>query len=334
MLKHFLKSFILFGFLFIFSSKNLFAAEKPFGERPEVKKFIHQMVVKYHFKEKDLTTLFDSVKVREHIISSIKKPLEVNPWYRYQIMFVTEWRIREGVRFWNKYQAALDRAEKIYGVPASIIVATIGIETKYGRSTGSYRVIEALTNIAFSNSPRAGFFRGELEQFLLLAREKHLDPLKVMGSYAGAIGQPQFMPSSYRQYAVDFSGDKKMDLSHNEVDVIGSVANYYHQHGWLLNAPVVVPATTTGYRFESLLDSSKSIPVNSWINYGIIPRGNILPTEKANLISLRGYFRNEYWLSFHNFNVIMRYNHSPLYAMAVYQLSQYITALKGRISDE
>lgn len=310
------------------------SAEIPFGERAPVKIFIRQMVKKHKFVTKELVKLFDQVKIREKVIHHFQAPLEDNPWYRYQMLFITEWRIREGVKFWNHYKTTLARAEKIYGVPASIIVATIGIETKYGKSTGGYRVIDALTNIAFSASKRAAFFKSELEQFLLLTREKHLDPLKVMGSYAGAIGQPQFMPSSYRAYAVDFSGDNKMDLSHNEEDVIGSIANYYHEHGWDTHMPVVVPAIVRGYRFQTLLEQQKPITVNNLTEYGIVPRMEISGNPTMNLLAFKGYFRDEYWLSFHNFEVIKRYNRSPLYAMAVYQLSEYISSLKGKLADE
>ena len=205
-------------------------ADTYFANQPKVKKFITQMVHQHHFNRKKLIALFNQVKIKPAIMQSIKTPLEKKPWYTYQMLFVTEWRIRQGVHFWNKYQKALEKAEKTYGVPASIIVATIGVETKYGKHTGNYRVIDALSNIAFSDSPRSPFFRKELEQFLLLTREQHLNPLKVMGSYAGAIGQPQFMPSSYRHYAVNFSGNPKIDLSNNEIDVIGSIANYYKKH--------------------------------------------------------------------------------------------------------
>lgn len=308
-------------------------AESPFGERPEVKKFIHQMVIKHHFNERQLVTLFDQVQVRKQVIHHLRSPLESSPWYRYQMLFVTEWRIREGVHYWEDHKDVLSRAEKKYGVPASIIVATLGIETKYGHNTGGYRVIDALTNIAFSNSPRSRFFKSELEQFLLLTKEKHLDPLKVMGSYAGAIGQPQFMPSSYRRYAVDFSGDNKADLSHNEDDIIASIANYYHLHGWIPKDPVAMPAIVTGYQYQTLLSNPKANTVNTLINYGIIPRGKVSSDQKANVIKLRGFFRDEYWLSFHNFNVIKAYNPSLMYAMAVFQLSEYITALKVRLHD-
>lgn len=323
----------LYAILALYTLSQSALADESFGNRADVRTFINHMVKKYRFNESELISIFNTVKVRPKVISSIKAPLEQSPWYRYQLMFVTEWRIREGVEFWNKYQDALARAEKMYGVPASIIVATIGIETKYGRNTGSYRVIDALTNLAFSDSKRAPYFRSELEQFLLLSRENHLDPLKIMGSYAGAIGQPQFMPSSYRYYAVNFSGSGSIDLSHNEVDVIGSIANYYHRHGWLYNQPVAIPASVSGYRYSQFISSPQALPVNSFADYGIYPRGYVADDEKAKLISLKGYYRNEYWLGFHNFDVIKRYNTSTLYAMAVYQLSEYITAVRGKLHD-
>jgi membrane-bound lytic murein transglycosylase B len=320
--------FILILILSFFSQASF--ANEAFGNRPEVRTFIKQMVKKYKFNESQLITLFNAVKVRPKVIQSIKAPLEENPWYRYQMLFVTEWRIREGVAFWNKYNEALSRAEKTYGVPASIIVATIGVETKYGKNTGNYRVIDALTNIAFSDSHRATYFRKELEEFLLLSREHNLDPLSVYGSYAGAIGQPQFMPSSYRAYAVNFSGNGKIDLSHNEVDVIGSVANYYKKHGWIFNQTVALPASVSGYKYYKLLSNKKSLPLSDYTDLGIYPRGYANEDLKAKLIQLKGYYRNEYWLGFHNFDVIKRYNTSTLYAMAVYQLSEYIAAVKGK----
>ncbi|HSW69104.1 MAG TPA: lytic murein transglycosylase B [Gammaproteobacteria bacterium] len=290
-----------------------------FSDKPEVNHFIIQMVHKHHFVKSKLVALFNQVKIRPIIIHSINTPLEQKPWYAYQTLFVTEWRIRQGVAFWNKYQKALERAEKIYGVPASIIVATIGVETKYGKDTGSHRVIDALSNVAFSDSPRAPFFKNELEQFLLLAREQHLDPLKVMGSYAGAIGQPQFMPSSYRHYAVNFSGNSKIDLSSNEVDVIGSIANYYKQHGWEPHQPIVIRTHLRPQSFGFLAYlTHKSLSV---------------PNQKTKFIELQGYYGREYWLGYSNFEVIKRYNPSNLYAMAVYQLSYYISMLKGKTDN-
>jgi len=291
-----------------------------FADRPDVKKFITQMTKKHHFVKSELVTLFNHVKIKPIVIQSIKAPLEIKPWYAYQKLFVTEWRIRQGAEFWNKYQSTLERAEKIYGVPASIIVATIGVETKYGQNTGEHRVIDALSNIAFSSSPRAPFFRSELEQFLLLVREHHLNPLNVMGSYAGAIGQPQFMPSSYRFYAVNFSGNSRIDLSHNEVDVIGSVANYYNKHGWKTNQPVVARAPTQAQPF-------------GFLTHNRSPAAFTVSGQKTKLVELQGYYGREYWLAYPNFDVIKRYNPSDLYAMAVYQLSYQISMLRGKTDN-
>lgn len=303
-------------------------ANVSFDQRPEVKNFIDQMVKKYHFKKAELVALFSQVKERPKVIQHVQAPLELKPWYLYQMLFVTEWRIRKGVDFWNKYKDALDRAEQIYGVPAGIIVATIGVETRYGSYTGDYPVLDALTNLAFSGSSRSSFFRHELECFLLLCREQHLQPRKVLGSYAGAIGQPQFMPSSYRDYAINFSGSGKIDLSHNEVDVIGSVANYYKKHGWEPNQLVAIPASTQGTQYQFKLPNSRKISRAELVESGLIPAK--YRDEKFKIIQLQGYYAKEYWLSFHNFDVIKRYNSSDLYAMAVYQLSYYIKALKER----
>jgi membrane-bound lytic murein transglycosylase B len=307
-------------------------ADSAFSNRPDVQAFIQYMVKKHHFNQQQLVTLFNSVKIRPQIMNQMKKPLEHKPWYTYQMLFVSEWRIKEGVAFWNKYADALERAEHLYGVPASIIVATIGVETKYGQRIGEYRVLDSLSNIGFSDSPRAKFFRSELEQFLLLTREQHLNPLSVMGSYAGAIGQPQFMPSSYRNYAVNFSRSGKIDLMHNEVDVIGSIANYYSKFGWKLNEPVAIQARVIGDRYaylsrKVLLD--KQLSVTELSRYGVVPIHKVLQDDlKVKVIELESRYSTEYWLGFHNFTVIKRYNPSDLYAMAVYQLSAYIRALK------
>lgn len=302
-------------------------ADMNFVHRPDVQTFIKHMVKTYKFSDNELESLFNNVKVRPKVIQKLKAPLEQKPWYTYQMLFVTEWRIREGVIFWNKYEKELERAEQIFGVPASVIVATIGIETKYGNFTGEYPVIDALSNLAFGDTSRAGFFRKELEQFLLLTREQHLDPKKVFGSYAGAIGQPQFMPSSYRRYAVNFSGSGKIDLSNNTVDVIGSVANYYLKHGWQKNQAVAVPASMKGGIYQMHLARTRTISNFELMKRGVVPD---LKHQEYRVIQLQGSYGNEYWLGFHNFNVIKRYNASDLYAMAVYQLSYYITELRER----
>ncbi|MBV8801755.1 MAG: lytic murein transglycosylase B [Gammaproteobacteria bacterium] len=306
-----------------------------FGDRPEVRTFIQKMVKEHQFKEKDLTTLFNNVTIRPIVINKLNAPLESRPWNTYQLLFVTETRIRKGVDFWNQYHDALAMAEQKYGVPASIIVATIGIETKYGLHTGEYPVIDALTNIGFSASPRAPFFRRELEEFLLLTREQHLNPLKVMGSYAGAIGQPQFMPSSYRHYAVSFTGHSSIDLSHNELDVIASIANYYKLHGWETDQPVAIPASLINKNFQFFFGKKnelKMISRSTFAEYGIDPNKILVDNVKYKVIELQSFWGNEYWLGFHNFDVIKRYNSSDLYAMAVFQLSHYISTLREKLN--
>lgn len=317
------KSLALIFCLYAFATTGN-AKTTGYADRPQVKKFIAHMVSKYHFKSSELVAAFNTIKPKHTVavVRSVQKPLEQRPWYNYQLFFVTESRIREGVQFWKKHRTTLEQAEKKYGVPASIIVATIGVETKYGKNVGKYRVLDALAGIAFSKSHRANYFRSELEHFFLLTREQHLNPTRVMGSYAGAIGQPQFMPSSYRHYAVSSSGNKKIDLTHNEADIITSIANYYQKHGWSYEQPVAMKTTLSGSRYLYLSDLnshelSKRFDVARYAD----------STQKLKVIPLENYFGYEYWLGFHNFSVIKRYNPSNLYAMAVYQLSHYIDEL-------
>ncbi len=326
----------VFSFIFIFLMTCTAYADSNFAHRPDVQSFIQQMVKKYRFNPQYLTALFSEVKIRPQVIHHINKPLEKKPWHTYQMLFVNEWRIQHGVEFWKKYASVLKKAEEQYGVPASIIVATIGIETKYGRRNGEYRVIDSLTNLAFSDSSRAPFFRKELEQFLLLTRDENLNPLKIMGSYAGAIGQPQFMPSSYRYYAVNFSKSGKIDLMNDEVDVIGSIANYYHKHGWKLNEPVAIEAHAFGSRYDYLMRDNKpsqAFSIAYLSKYGITPKSKISNTNlKVKIIELENRYTKEYWLGYPNFDVIKRYNSSDLYAMAVFQLSNDILELKKQLN--
>lgn len=327
----------LFLTLWCALAANFAYAEVNFAERSDVKAFIDKMVTKHDFNKQHLIALFGRVKLRPQVIRHINKPLEREPWHTYQMLFVNEWRIKHGVEFWNKYADTLRRAEETFGVPAGIIVATIGIETKYGQNKGGYRVMDSLSNLGFSDSPRAAFFRKELEEFLLLTREEHLDPFAIMGSYAGAIGQPQFMPSSYRYYAVNFSKSGTTDLMNNEVDVIGSIANYYKKHGWKNNQPVVMEAFMNGNRYQYLKQHDKlpqAMTFAELAKYGIVPKHGIKENQlKVKVIELDDRYKKQYWLGFHNFYVIKRYNPSDLYAMAVYELSNYITALRKRLNN-
>jgi len=323
----------LLSLLIFIATTTLAFADASFAHRPDVQRFIQMMVNKHGFKKSQLVALFTAVKVRPQVMRHVNKPLEKESWKTYQRLFVTEWNTQHGVAFWHKYESALHRAEQTYGVPASIIVATIGVETKYGKDTGEFRVIDSLSSIAFSSSKRAKFFRSELTEFLLLTREQHVNPLKMMGSYAGAIGQPQFMPSSYRYYAVNFSKSGTTDLMYNEVDVIGSIANYYKEHGWNTDEPVAIPAVMIDSRYDYLTRKhtfNKSMSLKELAKYGIFPRRPISDDNlKVRIIELQSHYSREYWLGFHNFQVIKRYNPSDLYAMAVYQVASHIAAAKG-----
>ncbi len=303
-----------------------------FAERPDVKIFIHKMVSSYQFKEPALVTLFNTVTIRPTIMKKIKAPLEKEPWNIYQNLFVSQWRIQHGVEYWNQNHVALAHAEKKYGIPASIIVATIGIETKYGLHTGKFRVIDALSNIAFSKSTRAPYFQSELKEFLLLTREQHLDPMKVMGSYAGAMGQPQFMPSSYRRYAVSYNGHSKIDLANNQLDIIASIANFYKEHGWETNKPIAVPSPPNDHPFIlfSFNSKEKAHLLSRSIDFSSPKDSALLKLHPHKLIALPTYWGDEKWFGFCNFDVIKRYNASDLYAMSVLQLSHRITMLREK----
>lgn len=329
--------------LILISAVHLsYAASTSFIKHKNVQAFIHLMVKKHHFNRQHLIALLQKIKIRTPQIATTKrriiKPLEQQPWDIYQMLFINEWRIEHGVKFWNKHAETLKKAEKIYGVPAAIIVATLGIETKYGQRIGGTRVIDALGNLAFTHSSRSRFFRYELESFLLLTRQYHLDPLKVMGSYAGAIGKPQFMPSSYLHYAINFSKSGKTDLIHDEVDAIGSIANYYQKHGWQTHQPVAVRAYMIGERYNYLIKKAKAnraMTLEQLGHYGVMPKYKASEDNTlAKVIELNSNYRQEFWLSFHNFDVIKRYNSSNLYAMAVYQLSNYITELREKLHHE
>src|SRR3990167_4455575 len=264
-------------------------ADTAFTQQKEVQAFINSMVKKHGFKKSNLEKLLSTVKIRPKIIQQFRAPLEEKPWYLYERLFVNEWRIQHGVQFWIKNKRTLAMAEKKYGVPASIIVATLGIETKYGQRIGEHRVLDALCNLAFTKNKRAPFFRHELEEFLLLTRENHLDPKKMMGSYAGAIGQPQFMPSSYRYFAVNATGQGKVDLINNTADAISSIANYYKEHGWQTSQPIAVPATLTGN--VNQFTAKKTLTSSDLAKYGIVNGGEYQSQKifAVKLIELKDY---------------------------------------------
>jgi membrane-bound lytic murein transglycosylase B len=302
-------------------------------QRADVHAFIDTMVNKHQFNKDGLNQLFAQTQIRPKIIDAITRPAEGKPWHQYRPIFVTEKRIHAGVEFWQANEQLLARAEQIYGVPAEIITAILGVETFYGKQKGGYRVIDSLATLAFDYPKRSTFFRSELEQFLLMTREEEMDPLTVMGSYAGAMGLPQFISSSFRSYAIDFDDDGKRDIWDNTADVIGSVANYFKRHGWSPGGAIITQADIDNNNsIKPLVE--KGIKPHSSIRQlqaqGIHTNGKISPDSQAAIIELEQKNGHEYWLGLNNFYVITRYNHSPLYAMAVYQLGQEIRRLHER----
>jgi len=301
---------------------------KPFSKQPKVAAFIQHMVSRYQFSKPKLTSLFDQIKIQHKVLKAIAAPYEAKPWSVYQRRFVTEKRIEEGVAYWQQHQKALNKAQQKYGIPPAIIVAILGIESNYGKRQGAHPVLDTLATLAFEYPPRAKFFKKELLQFLLLTRELKIDPKSVSGSYAGAIGQPQFIPSSYRHYAVDFSGNGSADLRQNSFDVIGSIANYFNKHGWQKGQPIAEPAKINGTKISTLKKNTRkpTYRIKTLEKYGITPVYQTRSTRLAGIIALQDHKKPEYWLGFNNFYVITRYNKSPLYAMAVTQLAQKIKA--------
>jgi len=298
-----------------------------YSEHPQAKKLIAELAAEPEFDQQSLQRLFAQAEKKQSIIDAISRPAEKSiPWFKYRKIFLGKKRIDKGVEFWRKNQAALSKASQQYGVPEEIIVAIIGVETHYGRIAGSYRVIDALSTLAFDYPRRSPFFTKELKHFLHLAKEQGQDPLSLKGSYAGAMGYGQFMPSSYRHYAVDFDGDQLADIWNNPTDAIGSVANYFKRHGWQPGQPVV-EAARLSKTYQSELANRSLKPkytVASLVEAGFSPAVELVNELPASLVKLEVKKGDKYWIGLHNFYVITRYNHSRMYAMAVYQLSQEI----------
>ena len=294
--------------------------------KSEVEKFISQMVRLHKFDESALRQMLSQVKSNENVVKAINAPATSKPWYEFRNIFVTPTRTSGGVEFWNANSDQLKRARDTYGVPEEIIVAIIGVETIYGKRTGSFKVIEALYTLAFDMPERATYFRAELEQFLLLARENGMDPSMVKGSFAGAIGMPQFMPTSYRRFAVDFDSDGKIDLWESVPDIIGSVANYLQYFGWAAGQPIVVPARISGTEYKDIVEKGfkPHLTLAQMLPKGVEPTETVPSDLAAGLFALDIEQGQEYWLALNNFYVITRYNRSKNYAMAVYQLANAI----------
>jgi membrane-bound lytic murein transglycosylase B len=306
-------------------------ATADYEERAEVRAFIAELAERDGFDAEALTKLFSQARSLPAVIKAILPPVDpgIRSWQVYRNRFVEPKRVAGGVRFWQSHGGVIAAASARYGVPEEIILAIIGVETIYGRNMGRFETFSALTTLAFDYPPRAELFRRELEQLLLLAREQGRNPLDYRSSYAGAIGLPQFLPSSLRNYAVDFDGDGKIDLSGNAADAIGSVANFLHEHGWEIGQPIAVPVQADGGHCAVLLAAglepqlTPSEMGECVVNVGVAPE---LPAALVELVTPGQ--AAEYRLGYRNFYVLSRYNRSSFYAMAVNDLAEALVAAR------
>jgi len=293
----------------------------------DVDAFYKMMIEKHNFTEQELQTWFADAKPNQGILKTIKRPAEsAMPWYKYRNIFIQQERVDLGLLFWKEHTETLKRAEKEFGVPAELIVGLIGVETKYGRIKGKIDVFNSLYTLGFHYPPRSKFFRKELKEFLILAKDQEWTPGMIQGSYAGAMGYGQFMPSSYRMYAVDFDNDDKINLLTNPVDAIGSVANYIKVHDWKKGGDIISKVDVSGADHKKLLQKSlkPSKKVALYRAAGVKIDDALDSEQLALLIELKQKDHNEYWLALHNFYVISRYNPRTLYTMAVVQLTEMI----------
>jgi membrane-bound lytic murein transglycosylase B len=307
-------------------------APAPYSRRAEVRAFVAELVAQQRFVRAELEYVFERARREPAILRAIqpKAPHERLTWSAYRARFVNDRYVADGVEFWDANRDPLARAERRFGVPADVIVAILGVETRYGRNMGRWRVVDALTTLAFDYPPRARFFRDQLAEFLLLARDSGYDVFSVRGSYAGAIGIPQFMPGSYLRYALDFDGDGAVDLRASAADAVGSVGNFLQQHGWQPGEPVLAPAEVSGdaYRRYADEDIDPRHTVAQLASAGVSAAG-LPPQARAALIELRdGDGVREYRLGLRNFYVLTRYNRSSFYACAVMDLAAALRAAR------
>ena len=318
---------VLVAFGLLAWASSLAAGPAALDRVSEIEPFVVRMALKHRVPEDETRALLADARLLDSVLDLIQRPAERKPWHRYRKIFLTEKRIARGAEFWRKHATALARAEERFGVAPEIVVAIIGVESFYGAHRGRTRVLDALATLGFRYPRRSKFFLSELEAFMLLSREeRHIDPRALKGSYAGAMGIAQFIPSSYRYYAVDFDGDGSRDLVESPEDAVGSIANYLAEHGWRAGAEVAVRAEVEGDAFRAIvkrgikphstLASLRAEGVRFTTSAGGEEQGALLEFEAEN--------GPEYWVGLTNFHVITRYNHSRLYALAVFQLAQRI----------
>jgi len=309
------------------------AAQPGFTGRPEVKSFVADMAARHGFVAGELEQLFGRARFDPDVIRLITpKPKGERSWQAYRANFLNERRIQAGEDFWSRNAKTLAQAEARFGVPPDVIVAIIGIETEFGRNTGTFRVVDALATLSFGYPPRADFFRSQLEEFLLFAREDERNVLAIKGSYAGAMGIPQFMPGSYRRFAVDFDGDGRRDLLDSEADAIGSVANFLNEHGWARGAPIAFPASVDGDAYRAFVDGGVTprYRAEALRAAGVTFSGEAAPDTKCVLIELESPDASaDHYVGLHNFYVLTRYNRSSFYAAAVLELAYEIRARRA-----
>lgn len=300
-------------------------------EHPGAAEFAAKAASDQQMDQAEVLLLLQEARFKQSIVDAMSRPAEGKPWHDYRPIFITDKRIKGGVKFWRENEALISKAAEKYGVDSQIIVAIIGVETFYGGNTGSYRVLDALATLSFyypdTGNDRSDFFSRELMQFIMLGQEEGLPLREVTGSYAGAMGLGQFMPSSYREYAVDLDGDGRRDLWSSMEDVIGSVANYLHRHGWVYGEPVTDRATVAGGANMDLVsrrDFKAKMTVDELAAGGFKSTLPVSGDTLAAVTRLEEEDGDSYWLTFKNFYVITRYNRSPLYAMAVFDLSEAI----------
>ncbi len=296
-----------------------------------VVEFIEEMVTTHDFDRNVLSAVLAKTEIKPTIIKKISTPAERKlSWGEYRKIFITKERINAGAAFWRENSEMLERITLETGVPVEILVGIIGVETYFGRITGKDRVIDALATLAFEYPPRATFFRKELMQFLILAREEELDPTTPLGSYAGAMGRPQFMPSSFRAYAVDSTGDGKRDIWDNWADTSGSIASYFLAHGWRNSEEVVAQASLGGNWSRAVPKPANTLKmtdtVESLSKKGVLFATDLCADSGGQLLTYEGDDGIEHWVGFHNFFVITKYNRSVMYALAVHQLGQQISS--------
>ena len=325
------------AFALALGALSALSAWSDYWTRPEVGDYIDGLVVDHALDRDWLIRAFKGAVKSDDVIGKISKPAEkALAWHEYRAIFLTDKRIEGGLEFAQAHRDALDAATRRFDVPSEIIVAIIGVETFYGRYLGTHRVIDALSTLAFDYPPRSAFFKSELTQFLLLAREEGKDPLEPVGSYAGAMGYGQFISSSYRNYSVDFDGDGRRDIWTNKTDAIGSVANYFARHGWKGRNDPAVRVEIGDERVLKVADAGLELAhtVGELRALGAVVPDRVADDEKAALFTMGLADGNEYWLGLHDFHVITRYNRSALYALAVLQLSEAIGSRLRAAGDQ